>query len=647
MSWTDVFPTFDDDFVSKFQKDATPDELATLDEWCGVAKVINPQEGTHVVSCSLFWKNATVEDGDLPTPTREMMVNAEKLGLVIRYSPWEHYVLPLLEGAAALKETRPDIVFRVYLAADLEFLVEDFLECGCEIMLMRGSSLRHNPGAMWRFLALSEKGRWVTVTDSDRAREVIHDIERTEQVMQSGHGAWRVPYMHGSLANDNHPGFYRPINACQFAAVGGYPMELLMKAFLWHTYKGTMPDQCTIRRGRSSVTKLPIYGTEFPTYGFDEWFLLAVVYPRIAFSGVLSFVAWGDVNASHWLALDMEYVTWANPGSEIFYHQPDELLKKFQKKRKKIIRKESRIFHEMMARKIERRNTPLGGRALPRNAKPATLVVARYSEDLDWLLHVAEDIRIVLYNKGAEIENPEILAKCWHVEELPNMGRESDTYLHHLQNYSHGPDDEWTIFCQGDPFPHSPWLLHLFDSRESWDEVQGLTDGYSRDFNVPGAPTRILEDGEWLGKIPLRTEIYSAHTLDILGWQDDYARRMFHDYFKDHGIERGYNMTGHFLELCGLQTLAREAWNAQLGQFAYGAIFAVRNERLGMIPQKCLPRMRKIACGEKYNGFIFERLWLHFFGMPFIQTGRGRVTEALGKNTGVIKNQTYEPLRSI
>lgn len=34
----------------------------------------------------------------------------------------------------------------------------------------------------------------VTITDSDRAGEVIHDIERTELVVQHGLGHWRVPY---------------------------------------------------------------------------------------------------------------------------------------------------------------------------------------------------------------------------------------------------------------------------------------------------------------------------------------------------------------------------------------------------------------------------------------------------------------------
>lgn len=56
----------------------------------------------------------------------------------------------LLDGTAILKEARPDVVFRVYLAADLEFLVPDLVAAGCEIKLMANYSIRHNTGAMWR-----------------------------------------------------------------------------------------------------------------------------------------------------------------------------------------------------------------------------------------------------------------------------------------------------------------------------------------------------------------------------------------------------------------------------------------------------------------------------------------------------------------
>lgn len=39
--------------------------------------------------------------------------------------------------------------------------------------------------------------------------------------MQAGHGLWRAPYILDGGGPDNDPGFYRPINACQFGAAGG------------------------------------------------------------------------------------------------------------------------------------------------------------------------------------------------------------------------------------------------------------------------------------------------------------------------------------------------------------------------------------------------------------------------------------------
>ena len=229
MSWTAVFPVLSEAQVAEYECHATPDERAEVAAWTEVARVINPKQGRHLIATSLFWKPAQAAESDFPRPTREVLRDAAKLGWVSRHAPWEHYVQPLLDGARALREARPEVVFRVYLAADLEFLVADLMAAGCEVMLMRSASLRHNPGAMWRFLALEEEGRWVTITDADHAPEVLHNVERTEHAMGAGHGLWRAPYMLNGGGPDNDPGFYRPINACQFGAVGGYPVALLMQ----------------------------------------------------------------------------------------------------------------------------------------------------------------------------------------------------------------------------------------------------------------------------------------------------------------------------------------------------------------------------------------------------------------------------------
>ena len=51
-----------------------------------MARVVNPQAGKHLVVASLFWKNARKEEGELPPATRQLMMDAAKLGLVSRFA---------------------------------------------------------------------------------------------------------------------------------------------------------------------------------------------------------------------------------------------------------------------------------------------------------------------------------------------------------------------------------------------------------------------------------------------------------------------------------------------------------------------------------------------------------------------------------
>jgi hypothetical protein len=318
MSWTDFYPILDDAQVTEYEQLATLPERVELDEWCAVTRIINPRPSTHLVAVSLFWKNLTAEENDLQVLGRQQMKDAASLGLISRFAPWDHYVKPLLEGAAILQKARPEVVLRVYLAADLEFLVEDLVEVGCEVYLMTSSSIRHNPGALWRFLALEEIGKWITVIDADRGQDILGDVERTEQAIAADLGLWRVPYFYDKKNYEHDPGYYRPINACQFGAKGGQPVALLMKAFIWHNRRGTMPTTWRDPVNPNQPEGKPIAVTTWPSYGFDEWFLLAALYPRMAFEGVLTFFHWQAPVLSFCHTLDVEYVTWANPRSEVF-----------------------------------------------------------------------------------------------------------------------------------------------------------------------------------------------------------------------------------------------------------------------------------------------------------------------------------------
>jgi hypothetical protein len=68
------------------------------------------------------------------------------------------------------------------------------------------------------------------------------------------------------------------------------------------------------------------------------------------------------------------------------------------------------------------------------------LILARYNEKVDWVKNLTPDIEVIIYNKGRHEGN-----------NLPNIGREAHTYLHHLCN---GKLADRMVFAQADPFYH-------------------------------------------------------------------------------------------------------------------------------------------------------------------------------------------------
>lgn len=311
MSWTDVFPILTDQMVEEFTADATLEDKEELEGFHGVAEVFNPQDKPHVVSCSLFWKNVRNGDSDLPEPTTELMKKASEMGLALRHDPWEHYVLPLQREVPELRERLPDVAFRVYLANDLEFLIPALVKAGCEVFLMKGSSIRMAPGALWRYLPLEMPKNLITVMDVERVPIIEADLVRTRMMAEAGLGCWRVPQT-GDFSPEGEIR-YTPFFGDRFGARGGLPVRLLLDAFTWHCRRGTM-DHTVACPGNGRIRAAQ---PDWPDYGIDEWFLATAIYPRIASSGMLTLV---PAHArSLYLPLDIEYVTWANPHSQMLY----------------------------------------------------------------------------------------------------------------------------------------------------------------------------------------------------------------------------------------------------------------------------------------------------------------------------------------
>ena len=61
------------------------------------------------------------------------------------------------------------------------------------------------------------------------------------------------------------------------------------------------------------------------------------------------------------------------------------------------------------------------------------IIIARFNEDLDWVENLKTSSEVIVYNKGNYIKS----SNKFKVINLPNVGRESHTWLHHIyENYN-------------------------------------------------------------------------------------------------------------------------------------------------------------------------------------------------------------------
>ena len=86
------------------------------------------------------------------------------------------------------------------------------------------------------------------------------------------------------------------------------------------------------------------------------------------------------------------------------------------------------------------------------------LVVAKYREDINWIKDCSSIDKVTVYYKNENSQE--------NVNSLPNIGRESHSYLYHiLNNYNNLSD--YTIFCQGDPIFHDCHFIEKINSIDS------------------------------------------------------------------------------------------------------------------------------------------------------------------------------------
>jgi hypothetical protein len=248
------------------------------------------------------------------------------------------------------------------------------------------------------------------------------------------------------------------------------------------------------------------------------------------------------------------------------------------------------------------------------------IVVARYSEKVDWLVPLCDEFEIYLYNKGQPFDIP--FHKNLKLIQLPNVGRETDTYFHHIQTAKFEDDNSRVIFTQGDPFEHSPDFLKLLEVREKWADIQTLSCQWIADNHIPPKLLIELECNEFIDNLKIRSEFFSLKTWAPVAFFDQGAWGIGIDYKKRHYLPDGINIAAHFFQLMGLDEYAESSIDKDLGVFSYGGIFSVKTNMVNELKNRLGNRiaiMRLLASADKNYGYLFERCWLHLFGKDFIK----------------------------
>lgn len=193
------------------------------------------------------------------------------------------------------------------------------------------------------------------------------------------------------------------------------------------------------------------------------------------------------------------------------------------------------------------------------------LVVARHSENTNWLRRVPRAVRVTLYDKGGGAA----------ANALPNVGREAHTYLHHIVSRFDALADA-TVFAQGRPFDH--------------------VSDFHRVLRDLAAGRRRASGFDWLGF--------------IIDWDDAEGSRLFRNWSKNPG-RRPLPMADFF----------RALWDGPVPErfvFYPGAHFIATRERIRSQPRSYYERALELSAALPDAAHCYERCWDRVFGVDGI-----------------------------
>ncbi len=196
------------------------------------------------------------------------------------------------------------------------------------------------------------------------------------------------------------------------------------------------------------------------------------------------------------------------------------------------------------------------------------LVVARYTENLNWLLRVPSSFRVTVYDKSGS--PGDAIA-------LDNVGYEAHTYLHHIVS-RYDSLANVTVFVQGRPFDHVPDLHRRLRRLGSGEEP--------------------VDKFRWLGF--------------VVDFDDKLGKRLFQSWSK--------NKDGRLLDLGAFcQALWNDIPAPERFVFYPGAQFIVTAKQIRKQPLSFYERALALSVTFPDAGHCLERCWDRIFncdGLP-------------------------------
>lgn len=246
------------------------------------------------------------------------------------------------------------------------------------------------------------------------------------------------------------------------------------------------------------------------------------------------------------------------------------------------------------------------------------LIIARYKEDIKWCENFKN---VIIYNKGPN----SCTSKCTVID-IPNIGREGNTYLNHIiQNYH--SLHEYTIFSQGDPFEHS----------SNFDEFISMSFRHFKPVQPLSYCWKENSGEEWdshhktgIPPMEARELTQYLHLSEIGKIHVEYLDRDFQTVYPYFWQDGGFNLLliPRVKKRSSIKSTVLEfVWKylgiinniPEIFPFCYSALFGICKERIIANDKMLYENLNRFLLLHADHGYILERLWLLIFSISHLK----------------------------